>query len=85
VTCAIVTCSRNELMATIHDRMPVILPLGARDRWLDPAADETELRKMLAPLPAEELEAYPVSPAAPSVDFAVYRWFKAARSVKDHL
>jgi putative SOS response-associated peptidase YedK len=42
-TCAIVTCPPNELMATIHNRMPVILPPGARDRWLDPTADEAEL------------------------------------------
>jgi len=33
-------------MATIHDRMPVILPLGARDRWLDPTASEAELRSV---------------------------------------
>jgi putative SOS response-associated peptidase YedK len=24
----------NELMAPIHDRMPVILPTSAYDRWL---------------------------------------------------
>jgi putative SOS response-associated peptidase YedK len=43
-TCAIVTCPPNELMAAIHDRMPVILSPGARDRWLDPTAGEAELR-----------------------------------------
>jgi len=61
VTCAIVTCPPSELMAGIHDRMPVILPPGTRDRWLGPTTDESELRQMLVPLPAEELEAYPVS------------------------
>jgi putative SOS response-associated peptidase YedK len=40
-------------MAKIHDRMPVILPEGAHDRWLDPTASETELRALLAPIPAE--------------------------------
>jgi putative SOS response-associated peptidase YedK len=48
-------------MAKIHDRMPVILPPGARDRWLDPSASEIELRGLLVPLPAEELKAYEVS------------------------
>jgi len=48
-------------MAMIHNRMPVILPVGARDRWLDPAADEAELRGLLVPLPPEHLEAYEVS------------------------
>jgi putative SOS response-associated peptidase YedK len=57
----LVTCPANELVATIHDRMPVILPVGARDRWLDPAAGEKELHEMLVPLPAKEFETYPVS------------------------
>jgi putative SOS response-associated peptidase YedK len=60
-TCAIATCPPNEMMATLHDRMPVILPPGARDRWLDPTAGEPELRGLLVPLPAEDLDAYEVS------------------------
>jgi putative SOS response-associated peptidase YedK len=60
-TCAIATCPPNELMAKIHDGMPVILPEDARDRWLDPTAGEPELRGLLVPLPAEDLEAYAVS------------------------
>ncbi len=60
-TCAIATCPPNELMATIHDRMPVILPPGARDRWLDPTASEAELRELLVPFPAEDLNANEVS------------------------
>jgi putative SOS response-associated peptidase YedK len=60
-TCPIATCPPNELMAKIHNRMPVILPVGERDRWLDPATDGAELRGLLVPLPAKELEAYEVS------------------------
>lgn len=48
-------------MAPIRNRMPVILPVGARDRWLDPQADEKTLREILGPLPSDELEAYEVS------------------------
>jgi putative SOS response-associated peptidase YedK len=48
-------------MAKIHDRIPVILPPGARDRWLDPTVSEAELRRLLVPLPDEDLEAYEVS------------------------
>jgi putative SOS response-associated peptidase YedK len=48
-------------MAKIHDRMPVILPEGTRDRWLDPTAGEIELRGLLVSLPAEDLETYEVS------------------------
>ncbi len=60
-TCAIVTCAPNELMAPIHNRMPVILPAAARDRWLDPSAKPVDLVKLLTPLPPEEMEAYAVS------------------------
>jgi len=60
-TCAILTCPPNESMAPIHNRMPVILPKGARDRWLDRMADTTELQSLLIPFPAEEMEAYAVS------------------------
>jgi len=34
-TCAIATCPPNDLVAKIHNRMPVILPEDARDRWLE--------------------------------------------------
>src|SRR5215216_3572508 len=35
-TCTIITTTPNELLADIHDRMPVILPREAYDRWLAP-------------------------------------------------
>lgn len=60
-TGAILTCAPNELMTRIHNRMPVILPKGARDRWLDPTADLAELQSVLTPFPADQMEAYAVS------------------------
>jgi putative SOS response-associated peptidase YedK len=60
-TCAILTCAPNELMAPIHNRMPVILPAVARNGWLDPNAREVDLRALLVPFPPEEMEAYAVS------------------------
>jgi putative SOS response-associated peptidase YedK len=60
-TCAIVTCEPNELMAPIHNRMPVILPAVARERWLDADAEPAGLRALLASLPSAEMEAYAVS------------------------
>ncbi len=60
-TCAILTCAPNELMAPIHNRMPVILPAGARDRWLDAKAREPDLRALLVPYAPEEMEVYAVS------------------------
>jgi putative SOS response-associated peptidase YedK len=36
-TCTILTTTANQLMASVHQRMPVILPPEAWDAWLDPA------------------------------------------------
>jgi SOS response associated peptidase (SRAP) len=33
-TCTIITCESNEFMATIHNRMPVILPKSVHEAWL---------------------------------------------------
>jgi putative SOS response-associated peptidase YedK len=60
VSCTILTTSPSDIVAPLHDRMPVILPASERDRWLDPAADPGELRAMLRP-DAGPLEAYPVA------------------------
>jgi putative SOS response-associated peptidase YedK len=58
---AILTCPPNELMAPIHNRMPVILSKDARDRWLERQANLAELQSLLTPFPADQMEAYPVS------------------------
>jgi putative SOS response-associated peptidase YedK len=61
----IVTTSANEMMAPIHDRMPVAIPEAAWERWLDPSRTEgaglSELKGLLVPTPEGELELYPVS------------------------
>ena len=60
-SCAILTTAPNALAGEIHDRMPVILPAGSYDVWLDPEAEKEELVALLAPYPEAEMEAYPVS------------------------
>ena len=60
-SCTILTTKPNTLAGEIHDRMPVILPTGAYDVWLDPEADRDELYGLLAPYPEDEMDAYPVS------------------------
>jgi putative SOS response-associated peptidase YedK len=58
----IITTEPNELMAPIHNRMPVILPQNTWSQWLDPAPQSPErLQTLLLPYPAAEMEAYPVS------------------------
>ncbi|HKJ71154.1 MAG TPA: SOS response-associated peptidase [Gammaproteobacteria bacterium] len=52
----------NELLASIHNRMPVIVDEADWALWLDPGLTDPEpLRPLLAPYPAEALEAVPVS------------------------
>lgn len=60
-TCAIITTKPNELLATIHDRMPVMLSAAAEDAWLRPEARPKELMSLLVPYPAAEMKSYPVS------------------------
>ncbi|MCI0520039.1 MAG: SOS response-associated peptidase [Chloroflexi bacterium] len=59
---AIITTSPNELMASIHNRMPVILPQAAHAQWLQPGeGDPAALQALLAPYAAAEMTAFPVS------------------------
>jgi len=62
VTCTIVTGPANEFMASIHERMPIILPPDAYDLWLDPQEMNTaRVLELLKPYPADQMRAYPVS------------------------
>jgi putative SOS response-associated peptidase YedK len=61
LSCAILTTGANALVAEIHDRMPVILAPDAYDVWLDSGSESDELTGLLAPYPADGMEAYPVS------------------------
>ena len=63
VSACIITTTPNELMAGIHDRMPVILPPSAWPDWLDPAAQTRELQPLLVPCPAGLMDAHPVCTA----------------------
>jgi len=60
-TCTIITTTANELMAPLHDRMPVILPLDSISSWLDPNTRSDQLTKLLRPCASEMLAAYTVS------------------------
>jgi putative SOS response-associated peptidase YedK len=58
----IITTEPNELMQSIHTRMPVILRREAEDVWLNrDNQDADELLSLLVPYASGELEAYPVS------------------------
>lgn len=63
-TVAILTTAANELMAPIHDRMPVIVEPGDFDVWLDPGVTDVGLvREMAGPFPVGKMSLHPVGRA----------------------
>ena len=60
-SCAIITTKANELLSTIHTRMPVILPPELYDFWLNEDSREPELKEILMPFPASEMISHAVS------------------------
>lgn len=61
-TCTIITTESNELIAGIHERMPVILRPEDEAGWLNRSnRDPARLLHLLKPFPAKEMRAYPVS------------------------
>ncbi len=61
-SCTIITTEPNDLMAMIHDRMPVILHPRDYAKWLDPSPQTPDqLLPLLKPFAADKMDAYPVS------------------------
>jgi len=66
-SCTIVTTTPNELVAPVHDRMPVILPPGAEAVWLDPRVRKEHALSLLEAYPAHLMAALPASTRVNSV------------------
>lgn len=61
-TCSILTTAPNAVIATVHDRMPVILDRESYDLWLDPAMTDVQVvSELLKPYDARLMRSYPVS------------------------
>ena len=61
-SCTVITTEPNELMKSLHDRMPAILRPEYFDRWLDPGIQDAEsLQPLLRPYLADKMTAHPVS------------------------
>ncbi|HNT30414.1 MAG TPA: SOS response-associated peptidase [bacterium] len=61
-TCTILTTTPNELIASVHDRMPVILPKAAEAAWLDAELIAPEaLQPLLQPLDAAGMVCWEIS------------------------
>ena len=57
-TFAIITTDANELVAEIHNRMPLILASPDYTRWL---GDEPDPGDLMRPFPAEPMRMWPIS------------------------
>lgn len=60
-SCTILTTAANELMAPVHDRMPVIVKGEDQEVWLKAEMGDQRLRDLVAPLSAALMIAHPVS------------------------
>ncbi|QIG46989.1 SOS response-associated peptidase [Nordella sp. HKS 07] len=60
-SCTVITTEANELMAPIHDRMPVVLGEEDWARWLgEEPANDNELKALLKPFASARMAAWPV-------------------------
>lgn len=76
-TCTVITTEPNQLMASIHNRMPVILRPADEALWLERQTSShthegspsllQSLKELLRPYPAEDMQAIPVSTTVNSV------------------
>jgi putative SOS response-associated peptidase YedK len=60
-TFTILTTAANERLASIHDRMPVIVERKKYDRWLDADEKAAPPTDLLHPYAANQVRAWPVS------------------------
>jgi putative SOS response-associated peptidase YedK len=68
LSCTILTCGPNEVMAELHDRMPVILAENDWAKWLgEELATQDELLSLLKPCPDDALKIWPVDKAVGNV------------------
>jgi putative SOS response-associated peptidase YedK len=57
-TFAIITTDANDLVAAIHNRMPVILSPSDYKKWLSEEEDPSDL---LRPFPSDDMRVWPIS------------------------
>jgi putative SOS response-associated peptidase YedK len=60
-TFTVITTDANELVAPIHDRMPVILHQEDERKWIGSDLKQEEIAAMMKPIETSMIEVYPVS------------------------
>jgi putative SOS response-associated peptidase YedK len=67
-SCAVITTTANEILAQIHDRMPVILFPDSHDMWLNAESEAHSLRNLLIPFPASKMTGHRYDVNHPKID-----------------
>ena len=67
LTCALLTTEPNEKIASIHDRMPVILEEADWELWLNAKSTYAQLNRLYIPLSSEKITYFTVSDVVNSV------------------
>jgi putative SOS response-associated peptidase YedK len=60
ITCAILTTEPNELLAPVHDRMPVIVRAQDYEKWIDPASSSAVVKKLTEPFDPAAMRAWEI-------------------------
>jgi putative SOS response-associated peptidase YedK len=69
-SCTIITVPATPQIKDIHDRMPLIIPEGSYELWLDPAfKDPAGLQELLRPAASEHLSVRTVSSRVSNVKY----------------
>ena len=65
-TCCVITTRPNAVVKPLHNRMPVTIPEGLEDAWLEPGdhAHRRALEPMLAPAPQQGWSVTPMARSA---------------------
>ncbi len=67
-TCCVLTTDANDLIAPVHDRMPVVLEPSDWSAWLDPSrSDRAELTALMIPAAVDTIDLRAVSTRVNSV------------------
>lgn len=61
-TFTLITTVANEMVATVQERMPVMLNRVAEKIWMEKGSSEADLINVLLPYAADKMNYYPVSP-----------------------
>jgi len=61
-SCTLLTTEPNDLLAPVHNRMPVILDPKDYEQWLDPDLQAADgVKPLLRPFPSDLMTAYSIS------------------------